>query len=177
MSRPALRSPAGTGAALRHRSQRPVTAKTMTVTASSMTSPGRGLPCDITNEHGTCVGVFDCHPEQEELLCAGQEPEADICNALDDDCDGVADEAFVDEEGVYSFDDNCGFCGITCEGSIPNATATCDGGESPPVCVVDTCNEGFVKSGAKSCAPANLGLCAHVSRTRAACCLARWRPH
>ncbi len=49
-----------------------------------------GLPCDITNEHGTCQGFTSCAGGL--LSCDGPVPAAEACNGQDDDCNGQTDE-------------------------------------------------------------------------------------
>src|SRR5690606_14623960 len=83
-------------------------------------------------------GVGIC--ENEILRCQnGIEPECvpnnhlartEICNELDDDCDG-----FIDEDFDLSTDsDNCGKCGNACRAA--NGSAACDQGE----CIITSCN-------------------------------------
>ena len=52
--------------------------------------------CEITNEYGSCPGIIPC---AEELVCVGPTPEPEICNGVDDNCDGVVDEGFADLDG------------------------------------------------------------------------------
>ena len=51
-----------------------------------------GFLCDNTNEHGTCKGNTLC--QDGALSCVGQVPEAEICDGLDNNCSGAADEGF-----------------------------------------------------------------------------------
>ena len=51
-----------------------------------------GFLCDNTNEHGTCKGNTLC--EGGALSCVGQIPEAELCDGLDNNCSGAADEGF-----------------------------------------------------------------------------------
>lgn len=57
----------------------------------------------------------------------------EICNNLDDDCDGVVDNGF-DKMNDPS---NCGTCGHIC--TAPNATSICVEGE----CVISSCTPGY----------------------------------
>jgi hypothetical protein len=62
----------------------------------------------------------------------------EVCNEVDDDCDGVVDEANDVRVQVFSDPLHCGGCGRVCEG--PNATYGCRVGE----CVIDACTPGYV---------------------------------
>jgi hypothetical protein len=55
---------------------------------------GRGQSCNISNAFGTCSGIRDCVAGQGALTCVGKTPGAEVCNYLDDDCDGTTDEGF-----------------------------------------------------------------------------------
>jgi hypothetical protein len=65
------------------------------------------------------------------LGCTGT-PE--LCNGIDDDCDGVVDNGF----DLLTDSLNCGACGIVC--TAPTATTECRGGQ----CVVASCTPGYV---------------------------------
>ncbi|MDP6945748.1 MAG: MopE-related protein, partial [Myxococcota bacterium] len=58
--------------------------------------PDRGSACELVNEYGTCMGVLDCLPGDTALQCSGQVPSIEVCNYLDDDCDGQQDEDDLD---------------------------------------------------------------------------------
>jgi hypothetical protein len=51
-------------------------------------------PCTNTNGNGMCPGVTLC-TGAGGLICQGKTPAAEICNGLDDDCDGMTDEGFA----------------------------------------------------------------------------------
>lgn len=111
-------------------------------------TPGAGEPCDEGlcpwNPDGLCLGV--CAARSGTYICSGNQllcvPDAggptqgiEVCDTgmLDEDCDGDSNEDF----DLDSDPNNCGECGNVCE--VPNAFATCDGGE----CVVDDCKNGY----------------------------------
>jgi hypothetical protein len=51
------------------------------------------------------------------------------CDGVDNDCDGKADEGFVDELGRYTQVEHCGACGLSCERVFPGAEQVqCRGG-------------------------------------------------
>jgi len=52
--------------------------------------------CPVTNEHGTCPGSQSC--VEGKLLCDGKTPEAEICDGLDNNCDGKTDEGCDDDQ-------------------------------------------------------------------------------
>jgi hypothetical protein len=58
--------------------------------------PGRGATCTIDNAFGSCPGTLDCLAGQPGLQCAGQVPTAEVCDYVDNDCNGVVDDGFYD---------------------------------------------------------------------------------
>ncbi|MCA9674357.1 MAG: hypothetical protein KC464_04870, partial [Myxococcales bacterium] len=58
---------------------------------------------------------------------------AELCDGVDNDCDGLVDEGFDTQTDV----NNCGSCGNVC--GFANATATCDAG----ACAIDACDPNF----------------------------------
>ena len=120
--------------------------------------PGRGAACKNENPQGSCGGIMDCVPGDDALVCAGPVPKAEVCNTLDDNCDGVADEGFT-VDGEYSLTDHCGECGKSCAGLFTNGVGLCGEVDGAPGCVLESCNQGFVALGGTQCVPAQLGSC------------------
>jgi hypothetical protein len=56
-----------------------------------------GTACEVEGGAGTCPGNEIC--SQGQLVCQGVPPIDEICNGVDDDCDGTLDEGFEDSEG------------------------------------------------------------------------------
>lgn len=79
-------------------------------------------PADTVDVGGCRSGVQTCSADETWGACAGEIlPQAETCNGLDDDCDGLVDD------------------GVTCP-PVANATSACASG----ACQV-TCNAGFAQ--------------------------------
>jgi hypothetical protein len=81
-----------------------------------------GAPCEVHGPGRCGEGVFACVAGEEAPICTGGRSSADpeLCNGLDDDCDGAIDE-------VYDLADdplNCGACGRRCD-PLPNGRGLC----------------------------------------------------
>jgi hypothetical protein len=112
------------------------------------------------------VGCYDSH------LCGS----AESCNFLDDDCDGLIDESFRDDAGIYASPENCGGCGVVCDQVFPTALVTecrVDAtGESPfAACAIVSCPFGTHLAGSSACVPDVPALC--LSCTTDADCAVR----
>ena len=95
-----------------------------------------GIPagdCSMSNEWGDCTGTIAC--EGGTLNCVGTSAEKESCNGLDDDCDGVIDNEYLDTDGdgdancVDEDDDNDG---VLDDGDLSGAAgdSPCDPGQA-----------------------------------------------
>jgi len=106
--------------------------------------PGADETC-ATGELGICTeGTTSC--EGGRLLCNRiNEPlEDELCNLLDDNCNGDVDEDFKNEDGVYDEAQWCGNCFTNCLTIFAkdNAHGECNTDGDSPACEM-VCEEGF----------------------------------
>jgi hypothetical protein len=95
-------------------------------TCTSATSSCAGGCC------GACApGVLTC--SGSKVCSGGVRPIAEVCNGLDDNCDGQIDEAFDTRSDPH----NCGSCGRVC--SAPHAYSGCSNG----ACTITGCVAGY----------------------------------
>lgn len=101
--------------------------------------------CVLANDFGACSGATQC--ADGETRCVGQEPKAESCNGIDDDCDGSIDEEGSSGCVLYYLDgDQDGFGGETqaclcqiAEGWVPNRQDCDDTDASVNPSMVEVC--------------------------------------
>ena len=74
--------------------------------------------CENSNAFGTCTGDETCNNGDWEE-CTASVPEEDICDYVDNNCDGTVDENYDLNSDPF----NCGACNRICD--KPNATSFC----------------------------------------------------
>ncbi len=127
--------------------------------------PQLGSACTVGQ--GACArqGVYVCAGNGLAARCnatAGT-PQPELCNNLDDNCDGDVDEPFKDAAtGLYATDEHCGLCNFSCAGAILFASDTAcriDLGEA--YCAVLACEPGYYQppDSDRLCIPENATDC------------------
>ncbi|PKN53929.1 MAG: hypothetical protein CVU56_29215, partial [Deltaproteobacteria bacterium HGW-Deltaproteobacteria-14] len=93
---------------------------------------GRSTACRFTNDFGTCDGARGCGAAGL-TECSGSGAAAEVCNGVDDDCDGVIDEEIPGEActvagdvGVCPGETRCVEAHMMCIGRTPT-TEECNG--------------------------------------------------
>ena len=113
-----------------------------------MTDEGfAGIGTACTAGRGVCLrgGVVVCAPGGATSMCNAPVVmgTAETCNYLDDDCDGVVDNGFVNASGAYNGNTSCAACGIDCTMIYmhPGTFGTCNAAGASATCVMN-CNAG-----------------------------------
>jgi len=107
---------------------------------------------------GACPGVEVCG--ETGIECLGQIPTPEICDRRDNDCDGMIDEDFRNDDGLYVSDVACGGCGNVCADRFPaDYGSACELVDGAPTCVVTACPPGTAPAGRIACVPLDSAIC------------------
>ncbi len=135
--------------------------------------PGIGAPCTIASAMGVCAdGVTACM--SNAVMCTAPASSPELCNHLDDDCDGSTDE------GIDTMTDgtNCGMCGHACGAGTSCCNGSCvDESSDHANCMGCgmTCPSTANTCCSSSCADTmtdahNCGMCGHACAGGQTCC-------
>jgi hypothetical protein len=102
------------------------------------------LSTSCTVGQGACEasGVKVCNDAGDGVTCDARpgDPSDEVCNRIDDDCDGIVDDLNGETEVDFSTNpEHCGECNNDCAEQVDNGTAGCELGQ----CTVQSCDEHF----------------------------------
>jgi len=123
-----------------------------------------------TGDTYTCTAPWECKEGGEGTVwvCNAKQPGFELCNYIDDNCNGEIDEDYkVPGTGKYGAFDHCGACGVSCEDMIPHGAEKCDASGLQPRCVVDECDEGHWQASELSCIEFPATLCKQCAADKA----------
>ena len=107
----------------------------------------------------TCTGKWSCAPLADggaAFSCSAPMPRAEVCNGVDDNCNGLVDDGLMDGLGHYVSARACGSCAADCFAMLKNllsdggvvldGAASCVLSNGERVCVPQRCAPGFFPS-------------------------------
>ncbi|HPC91193.1 MAG TPA: MopE-related protein, partial [Myxococcota bacterium] len=111
--------------------------------------PDKGKVCLAGQGQCQASGVYRCKSDGSGLECDAVEgtPTDEVCDYLDNDCNGVVDNGFIDADGRYTADTACANCFTDCTtiwvSAVHHATGVCNATPAVPTCTF-VCDEGWV---------------------------------
>ena len=111
---------------------------------------GLFTPCEVVNEVGVCAGKRIC-TDDGLADCDAAAPQMEVCNGVDDNCDGSADEKTCEDDNDCTEDVCLGEDGCN---HIPVETGECKDGD--PCTVADHCEAGVCVGDSVVCDDGNL---------------------
>ncbi len=100
---------------------------------------GASGTCSVTNGHGTCTGARVCTALGAESVCLAATPSAEVCDNVDNNCDGFIDNGTLCDDGDVCTADACagGACTHTALFSCGDGFCATGCGETSATCAVD----------------------------------------
>jgi hypothetical protein len=112
----------------------------------SCTAATEGLERPCLVDPGACPGTEICTllgNTYDFDACSADGLLPEICDGVDNDCDGSIDEPYADAGGRYTSIEHCGACGNNCNfiwtPAVNHAIASCDTALPVPACRIDMC--------------------------------------
>ena len=123
---------------------------------TSSLAPDPPYPTCIKGAGVACKGAWACQSvgDTYDWVCAAVDPQPEVCDGIDNNCDGTIDEPFVDAQGRYVQPTHCGSCKVDCTTVLKNVAVDTTGAPLPgavdckvlgdtPTCVPVQCAPGF----------------------------------
>jgi hypothetical protein len=140
-----------------------------------LTCPGSNKPCN-TGQFGVCsVGRTGCAPEGQTAACRpAQQASAEICDNLDNDCDGVIDNGNALCSGSNAPICFHGACVASCKNGFPCPLGTTCGENGrciEPTCASVSCQPGKACRAGACVDPCSGVICPHGSQCQLGECV------
>ena len=131
-------------------------------TSSDVDLSGTGSDGPVGPTGDLAGADFATHPDLAGQPCQISNGGVEICDALDNDCNGITDDV---APAKLADPNNCGACGNACNFTAQKQFGTCDTSSGTPTCKPGACLPGFVDTDGNpangcdyQCTPTNNGV-------------------